>query len=761
MKRTSLRTLVHPLTVATTLATLSSFAFTMYLVSVNVSDTQRKLDEQVQDLSRLFASDEFPSNCKSRKLPYFYRVQEKSLNVLDRNADDWRLLRVLALKSNELEFGSGTTLFTLRPCAYLTTPHDANQILALDHNDETHLRSSESILRLRYARDDGANALYVLGQLASKRQVAPPDRFRLRLEYANLTEDLFDIKMHPDGGLTWHRIGFFHDAAKLVAMDEETNRRYEANFLGAWWDTESNGQTQRHIEFRLRWLDILTAFQLSADWRIIGSGGYSRLITRVGTENVVPLYTDIKTYKVERHLPQHVQYDLYLLQEKTPFLLTSSSSTPNNKETNPVEASDEHRTYSFPLVSRFFGMFNQLYYFVANYEPCSILALNETSNLGTCIRREELGPGEYIYYMRKGKLLKPTSHGQTKRIMFLEEKAPILLGNSVLYIGVVFLLGFLSVILVYSHRKRVGTSRELNSAYRKLRRTGEDLEKNHAKLKCTYVELERVRVALREKDEDITKLDMTLKNFGYFFLHEISGRITRLHSQLKTLLGPVTERSGADRQEVDVIISTLPEILEETGQILQLRLTVREAIRLHGHKTFCLQDTIEDIIAYKREEGHDVRRYPPQESGVPLMLPSAFPEDEKESSPDRYVEQALEKVVNNALDYGTQGTVVTISLQLENSDAVVKISNRGPLVPEEKLESVFELGTRFTGADGNANEKAPHREEENNRHLGIGLYICSQIVEGYGGTCRMDNNSDGAGVIVTVRLPCTPAAVPG
>ena len=134
--------------------------------------------------------------------------------------------------------------------------------------------------------------------------------------------------------------------------------------------------------------------------------------------------------------------------------------------------------------------------------------------------------------------------------------------------------------------------------------------------------------------------------------------------------------------------------------------------------------------------------------------------------------EAIETVLSNAYEYRTSGTPIIVFLKMDRGDAIVQVSNHGPTVPDDKLESVFEFGSRFAGAGQLPPERADSGDGANSddgadsideadwvdisrrRHLGIGLFITKQIVDGYRGHCFMENRPDGSGVTVTLRLPC-------
>ncbi len=102
--------------------------------------------------------------------------------------------------------------------------------------------------------------------------------------------------------------------------------------------------------------------------------------------------------------------------------------------------------------------------------------------------------------------------------------------------------------------------------------------------------------------------------------------------------------------------------------------------------------------------------------------------------------QMLDKLVNNAIEFATPGTLIRIRLTREDDQAVLRVINTGPELPPGLSEELFDsmVSVRSSG-DGT--------------HLGLGLYIAKLVAEFHGGTITAANREDVSGVIVTVRLP--------
>ena len=646
---------------------------------------------------------------------------------MDRDIEDWHALHKSTRQSEPFQSGQDpSTRVSVLPCAFALTPYDANQIVVLRRNENTGLRSTGADFRLTFARDD--NALYVLGHVDATAQDIPPDRFSLRLHY--------DLIPNEEGELAWSSIDFHYDDTEDNEPRGGTAGRYGAEFTGAWWDGEAEVRARRYIEFRLGNLAQVTAFQVFADMFVADETGDAKLASRIGTGNPVPLYEEINAYQITKRLSPRVKYELYLLQEGVPYLLSASPSPGDDRRPTPPSSNKADGTQSEGLLSSgVMDLLYRLYFFAADYDSCPAGIPSGDAGTGICVRAPGSDQGQGSYRLRLGKFLPSTKRGQKDRIVFVEDTPRIVFWNSMLAVSAAFLVAFLTVLVFFAYRNR-------KRALDELRRTHADLEQAHA--------------SAERRKSDLERMNAALENYDKIFLHEGRRRLRHLGSRIDDVLESANLQGSAEGTEIGNLVSTLTKRLAESTEIFRLQQSVRDLILQHGHGRFSLADTVNELVShYKYDLGHEIRSCSLLEDPVQPLLPATGPlDDPRGDSPDSYLQQALEKVIDNAIQYRSSGTTITVSLAMEGANAVVKVSNRGRLVPQDMLASVFELGTRFTGARRGPGE-ASHPESPDSGHLGIGLFVCRQIVGGYEGDCRMDNDPDG--VTVTVRFPCHPA----
>jgi signal transduction histidine kinase len=103
------------------------------------------------------------------------------------------------------------------------------------------------------------------------------------------------------------------------------------------------------------------------------------------------------------------------------------------------------------------------------------------------------------------------------------------------------------------------------------------------------------------------------------------------------------------------------------------------------------------------------------------------------------VQQVASNLIGNALKHGAPEGPVKVSAQAVDSDLVINVWNAGDPIAPENLDKICEPFWRQSSTG-------------NREGLGLGLYICSQIVRAHGGTLSVTSSQEG-GTSFTARLP--------
>lgn len=107
----------------------------------------------------------------------------------------------------------------------------------------------------------------------------------------------------------------------------------------------------------------------------------------------------------------------------------------------------------------------------------------------------------------------------------------------------------------------------------------------------------------------------------------------------------------------------------------------------------------------------------------------------------KLIVQVLINIVDNAIKYTPEGSVIEISTRESGSMVEVSISDNGPGIPDEQKPHIFDMF--YSGANKVADSR---------RSLGLGLSLCKSIVTAHGGTIEVTDHVP-KGTTFTFTLP--------
>lgn len=205
--------------------------------------------------------------------------------------------------------------------------------------------------------------------------------------------------------------------------------------------------------------------------------------------------------------------------------------------------------------------------------------------------------------------------------------------------------------------------------------------------------------------------------------HELRSPLARIRMAVE-LSG--TQGSPAARDEIRRSITELDQLVDEI--LLASRLDAREAD----------MGTVEsvDLIGLLAEECARVGAvFELPEGTGEVVVPGVV----------KLLRRAVRNLLENAVRHGrrTGHAEVVAQLSLEGGYAVLHIDDRGPGVPPDQRERIFEPFYRLPGAS------------EREGGVGLGLALVRQIAARHGGSVACDNR-EGGGARFTLRLPQSP-----
>lgn len=180
------------------------------------------------------------------------------------------------------------------------------------------------------------------------------------------------------------------------------------------------------------------------------------------------------------------------------------------------------------------------------------------------------------------------------------------------------------------------------------------------------------------------------------------------------------------------LLARLGPALSPDGADRRLLETVRRAVR----RALAIVESLIDLTHLRIGSGIPLR----EEAGDLREVVSAVVAEANATTPGRVklsaigdlhgtfdavrMGQVASNLVNNALKYGEPDAVVEVGMDGTRPDELLLwVANRGPVIPEQELPTLFDAFTR--GAD----QTGPDRG-----NLGLGLYIVREIARAHGGS---------------------------
>jgi len=209
--------------------------------------------------------------------------------------------------------------------------------------------------------------------------------------------------------------------------------------------------------------------------------------------------------------------------------------------------------------------------------------------------------------------------------------------------------------------------------------------------------------------------------------------------ELKTPLAAI----GAASQE---LVRAAPNV-QNAAALRQLATEIRDGSRRLNRVVNDLLDMnrLESGVVRPKQEWCDVREL--LESAVEIEHESLNHRDIRLDVPDdmplalmdhTLIEQAVAKLIANAASYAPSRSSIEIDAEYGNDHLLVSVSDRGPGLPPDATERVFEKFYRGEGRRAGG--------------LGLGLSIARGFVEAHGGTLTVENR-DGGGARFLISLP--------
>jgi two-component system NtrC family sensor kinase len=255
-------------------------------------------------------------------------------------------------------------------------------------------------------------------------------------------------------------------------------------------------------------------------------------------------------------------------------------------------------------------------------------------------------------------------------------------------------------------------------------------------LSAQYTPINKIGIAVTMQDITYLKQIDRLKNeFVHTVSHDLRSPLTAILGYIDLLerVGPINDqqREFINRVQTSVqSITALVNDLLELGRIEAGFDTQKELVPLEGIVRYTLE-TVGMQIADKRLNLH-------------LELPTDIPQIR--GNPIR-LRQMLDNLISNAIKYTPEGGDVTIELEAQNDQVILRISDNGPGIPPADQPHVFEKFYRASNVPKGIGGS------------GLGLAIVKSIVDNHQGRIWVESMiGQGATFTVVIPLSKTPSS---
>jgi hypothetical protein len=247
-------------------------------------------------------------------------------------------------------------------------------------------------------------------------------------------------------------------------------------------------------------------------------------------------------------------------------------------------------------------------------------------------------------------------------------------------------------------------------------------------------EAEEQRMALRAEQESRHAAEQALAARDRFLSiasHELKTPIATL--QLAT--ESISRAHRAGRLDDERLTTSLRRVSRATQRLRDLVAELLDVSRLTGEEATPLQLERIDLS----ELVHDVAARFEEPDGS-TRVGVVGPEHAWVVADAGRLDQVVTNLVDNALKYSSPPDVVDVAIEPDAGGVAISVADHGIGLDSTSSARLFEAFGRGKNA-----EHVPG--------LGLGLYICQQIVTRHGGRIAAEPRADGSGAVFTMWLP--------
>ncbi|KPU42344.1 sensor histidine kinase YycG [Oxobacter pfennigii] len=246
-------------------------------------------------------------------------------------------------------------------------------------------------------------------------------------------------------------------------------------------------------------------------------------------------------------------------------------------------------------------------------------------------------------------------------------------------------------------------------------------------------ELGQTGLAFDHMTEHIQELESGRQLFLQTAAHELRNPMTSIKGIASLISRRISE--GKPIKDTAELITTLENEVNRLSKLLNMILEAfklqRDNIEIKANMSpLDINDVVQTVIKPFIMDTSNNRNFILNAS-QPAIVFGDF---------DRLAD-VIRNFIDNAIKYSKDFSEIIINIVIERDDAIISVKDQGMGIPEDQLDKIFSSFYRVK----NGSEKDPGG-------MGLGLYICKDIIIRHGGSIWAENNLD-KGSIFYIKLP--------
>ncbi|MEG4997879.1 hybrid sensor histidine kinase/response regulator [Microcoleus sp. B4-D4] len=255
------------------------------------------------------------------------------------------------------------------------------------------------------------------------------------------------------------------------------------------------------------------------------------------------------------------------------------------------------------------------------------------------------------------------------------------------------------------------------------------MQRLQQQLRCANVQLAAQNVQLSQEIQERQQAEANLKMLLHAVSHDLRTPLSGMSLLLRSRLNDAASNIAIDRRTVEVMVQSCSRQLQ---LIESLTATQQFDIKSDSLaiKPLSLPALVQNILIERLPilNQHRVK--------VKQLFPADLPLVNADA---QQLWRVFGNLIDNAVKYNQSGFILTVEAKKEGDMVRCTVADNGAGISPQQCARLFEPYTRGVGVSLR-------------QGLGLGLYICRQIVEAHGGEIGVDSEL-GKGAIFWLTLP--------